>query len=461
MTDAAMSHILIVDDEPAILTLLEYQIGKLGFGIATAMNGEDAIAMFSGNRPDAVLLDVNLPDVDGLKVLERLKSIDAQVPVLMMTAAYLGGRGVADGMHSVQMAVRAMARGAYDYLLKPSDDFVDKLRLSLQNAVRERSERPQVVELRQRLDQVEARFAQIIGDSEPMKRVFQMTEKVVGTSATVLILGESGTGKELIARAIHYNSPRREGELVILNCAAITETLLESELFGHEKGAFTGAIARKPGKFEMANHGTIFLDEIGDMPLTTQAKVLRVLQEGEIVRVGGNERITVDVRCIAATNRDLERMVRDGEFREDLYYRLNVYPIELPALRERKDDIPLLAAHFLSRHSQSVGKVVEDISAPALEAVLRYDWPGNVRELENALMRALILCEAEAIQVEDLPPAVSGRGPEPAETLAQAEERAIRAALRICGGDLAAAAKRLQVSPSELTERAARHGITC
>ncbi len=455
-----MPKILVVDDEPAILTLLQYQIGKLGYQTVTADSGEQAISAFAAEKPDAVLLDVNLPDVSGLDVLQRLKARDPEVPILMMTAAYLGGRGVADGMNSVQMAVRALTHGAYDYLLKPADEFVDKVRLSLQNALRERDERPQVVELKQQLERAEARFATIIGDSPPMTEVFRVTDKVIGTSATVLILGESGTGKELVARAIHYNGPRREKELVVLNCAAITETLLESELFGHEKGSFTGAVGRKIGKFEAAHQGTIFLDEIGDMPLTTQAKVLRVLQEGEVVRVGGTEKITVDVRCIAATHRELEAMVRDGEFREDLYYRLNVYPVTLPPLRERRSDIPLLAAHFLRRHCQVVGKLIEDIEPAALEALSRYDWPGNVRELENGLLRALILAEGQAIGLADLPPAVQGGAGRGAGEFLRAEERALREALEAASGDFDQAAAWLGIELDELRRRAAYHGLS-
>ncbi|MCC7491670.1 MAG: sigma-54-dependent Fis family transcriptional regulator [Fimbriimonadaceae bacterium] len=453
-----MPRVLIVDDEPAILTLLQYQIGKLGYELVTAANGAEALAAFTAQRPDAVLLDVNLPDLDGLTVLDRLKQADADVPVLMMTAAYLGGRGVADGMHSVQMAVKAMTHGAYDYLLKPSDEFVDKVRLSLQNAIRERQERPAAAALRAELGKVEARFSQIVGDSGPMREVYRTTEKVVNTAATVLILGESGTGKELVARAVHYNSPRRERELVILNCAAITETLLESELFGHEKGAFTGAVARKPGKFEQAHGGSIFLDEIGDMPLTTQAKVLRVLQEGEVVRVGGTERIAVDVRVIAATHRDLEQMVRDGEFREDLFYRLNVYPIALPALRQRVDDIPLLAAHFLRKHSRVVGREITEIDDEALAVLRRYHWPGNVRELENVLLRATILADGATVRAADLPPAV--RGETSTETsLAALERRAIRDALRLHPHNLAAAAARLGIAVADLQQRALAHQL--
>ena len=290
-----MARVLIVDDEPAILTLLEYQVGKLGYQVVSAVDGDSALAALAEHQPDAVLLDVNLPGRDGIVVLDELRAADPSLPVIMMTAVYLGGRGVADGMSSVQTAVRAMSHGAFDYVLKPADEFLDKVRLSLRNAIRQRAEAQAMPAVSPPPPASPAQtataptpepavvpspaFANLIGDSQAMREVYAVTQKVLDTSATVLILGESGTGKELVARAIHQGSRRAARELVILNCAAITETLLEAELFGHEKGAFTGAVGRKIGKFEAADGGTIFLDEIGDMPLTTQAKVLRVLQE--------------------------------------------------------------------------------------------------------------------------------------------------------------------------------------
>jgi two-component system response regulator HydG len=456
------AKVLVVDDEPAMLTLLEYQVGKLGYEVITARDGDEALARRRETRPDAVLLDVNLPGRDGIAVLEELKRLDPTLPVIMMTAVYLGGRGVSDGMTSVQMAVRAMTKGAQDYILKPSDEFLDKVRLALANAVRERRESapPARPAPRDAKPAPRPQFANIIGDSPAMREVFRATEKVIDTSATVLVLGESGTGKELIARAIHYNSRRREGQLVILNCAAITETLLEAELFGHEKGAFTGAVARKIGKFEAADGGTIFLDEIGDMPLTTQAKVLRTLQEREIVRVGSTERLTVDVRVIAATHRDLEAMVAANRFREDLYYRLSVYPIHLPPLRRRVADLPLLAAHFVGRYAAMEGKAIEGLTDAALDALCRHHWPGNVRELENALLRAVIVAEKPMVDVDDLPPAVLGRT-DGSQTLAAVEAAAIRRMLEAAGGDVPAAARRLGLPEDELRLRAAAHGITC
>jgi two-component system response regulator HydG len=459
-----MAKVLVVDDEPAILTLLEYQVGKLGYQVAKARDGDEALDAWRREQPDAVLLDVNLPGKDGIAVLEQFKKLDPTLPVILMTAVYLGGRGVSDGMNSVQMAVRAMSKGAYDYILKPSDEFLDKVRLSLLNAIRERAEQAARQAVPAPATESGAptggdrRFANIIGDSPAMREVYRATEKVLDTTATVLVLGESGTGKELIARALHYNSKRSRRDLVVLNCAAITETLLESELFGHEKGSFTGAVGRKLGKFEQADGGTIFLDEIGDMPLTTQAKVLRVLQEREVVRVGGSERITVDVRVIAATHRDLEAMVRAGRFREDLYYRLSVYPIHLPALRQRTIDIPLLAAHFVSRFASAESKRLEGIADDALDTLLAHPWPGNVRELENALLRAVIMADGPLIQRADLPPTVTGES-RPTQTLAAVEAMAIRRMIEAAGGDVAAAAERLGIAEAELRAKAGEHGI--
>ncbi|MBI5831019.1 MAG: sigma-54-dependent Fis family transcriptional regulator [Armatimonadetes bacterium] len=462
-----MAKVLIVDDEPAILTLLEYQVGKLGYEVVSAVDGDTALAALAQHQPDAVLLDVNLPGRDGIAVLDELRAVDPALPVIMMTAVYLGGRGVADGMSSVQTAVRAMSHGAFDYVLKPADEFLDKVRLSLRNAVRQRQAppappapaSPPAATTPAAEDGVpRPAFANLIGDSPAMREVYEVTQKVLDTSATVLVLGESGTGKELVARAIHDGSRRSAHELVILNCAAITETLLEAELFGHEKGAFTGAVARKLGKFEAADGGTIFLDEIGDMPLSTQAKVLRVLQEREIVRVGGTERITVDVRVIAATHRDLEAMVRAGRFREDLYYRLSVFPINLPPLRRRVADIPLLAAWFVHRFAQAEGRTLDGMSEAAIDALCRHPWPGNVRELENALLRAVILAEGPRIERSDLPPAVRGEVAS-SQTLAAVEATAIRRMLESAGGDVPAAAHRLGLSVAELRERAASHDI--
>jgi len=467
------------------LTLLEYQIGKLGYDIITAQSGEEALEAVSQERPDLVLLDVMLPGIDGIEVLRRLKQQDETLPVIMMTAAYIGGRGVEDGMTSINKAVEALTLGAHDYILKPSNEFIEKVKLSIQSGLRKRQAAPQVTRLREQLLETSSAFSHIIGESEAMMRVFKMTEKVLDSDATVLLTGESGTGKELIARAIHYNGHRAQGPLVIVNCAAIAETLLDSELFGHEKGAFTGATSRKIGKFEQAQGGTIFLDEIGDMSPDTQAKVLRTLQEKEIVRVGGAEPIKVDVRIIAATNKDLEAQMQVGNFREDLYYRLSVYPIHIPPLRERKSDIPLLAAHFAHRYAEEMGKTITGFSDEAMRLLLAYDWPGNVRELENAIHRAVILASGSEIQVEDLPPAVqelyrprersspsrrnSESPPEPPPPgplegdeilpLDKLEAWALRRALELCSGNVSEAARKLGIGRTTFYRKAQQYGI--
>ncbi|NUQ00527.1 MAG: PEP-CTERM-box response regulator transcription factor [Armatimonadetes bacterium] len=437
--------LLIVEDDPGLQKQLKWCFDD--YEVIAATDRATAMAALRRHEPGVVLQDLGLPpDAEGVTegfacLLETLK------------AAPLTKVIVVTGQLDKQNAVRAVGMGAYDFYQKPVD--TDVLRLLVQRAfnIHDLEERNRALLQRQGSMPLEG----VIAISDSMMKACRTVEKVAPTNASVLLLGDSGTGKELLARAIHYNSPRRDKELVVLNCAAITETLLESELFGHEKGAFTGAVARKPGKFELADGGSIFLDEIGDMPLTTQAKVLRVLQEGELVRVGGTEAISVNVRCIAATHRDLRAMVEAGDFREDLFYRLHVYPVTLPPLRDRRDDIPLLAAHFLRRHSQTVGKPIEGIAEPALEALLRHSWPGNVRELENTLLRALILAEGDSISLADLPPLLSGTTP--ADNLAAYEAQAIREALRQTTGNLGSAAARLGLQTAELERRAELHGI--
>jgi len=492
----ADAKILVVDDEQAFLTLLRYQLSKLGYEVCTAATGRSALDMAAAEKPDLVLLDVMLPDLDGIEVLRQLKQSFPALPVIMMTAAYVGGHGVEDGMTSIQKAVEALTLGAYDYTLKPANEFIDKVKISVQNALRERQAVSKVAQLREQLIETAAAFANIIGDSPEMLRVFQMTEKVLDSNATVLLLGESGTGKELLARAIHYNSPRAKGPLVILNCAAIPETLLESELFGHEKGTFTGATGLKIGKFEQADGGTLFLDEIGDMTLNTQAKVLRALQEKEITRVGGTKRILVNVRVIAATNKNLETEMQAGRFREDLYYRLSVYPIRIPPLRNRKSDLPLLAGHFLHKYTQEMGKSLSGFTDEAMRLIMAYDWPGNVRELENAIHRAIILTSGPSITPDDLPPELQALQPvrrlpvedlplveapdapapgpkgfpnppgpkaevEEAEVipLEVLEEQALRRALEINQGNVAKAARQLGIGRTTFYRKAQKFGL--
>ncbi len=368
--------ILIVDDEKRQREILELILSEESYQVSTAMSGEQALKMARQERYDLVLTDLKMGGMDGLRLLQQLLQIDSSIIVILMTAH-----------GSIDSAKEAIKLGAYDYLEKPLEK--DRLLEIVGKA----------------LSRLKSLDTAIIGDSAEMTRVKKMILKVAGSSETVLIRGESGVGKELIARAIHDNSPRAGFNFSAVNCAAINENLLESELFGHERGAFTGANAEKKGLFEVADRGTLFLDEIGDMNITMQAKILRALQEREILRVGSTRPIKVDVRVIAATNKDLEAMVKENTFRADLYYRLNVIPINLPPLRSRRDDIPALIDYFLTRqlHSAGVSSRVKGLTAAAQKLLLNYAWPGNVRQLESAIKRAVLLCESEEIDVEDLP----------------------------------------------------------
>jgi len=366
---------------------------------------------------------------------------------------------------TIERAVRSMKLGAHDFIEKPFAS--DRLLVTVENALITSSLKKEVNELRSELKRKYS-FENIIGESGAMQEVFKAVEKVIDSNVTVLIQGESGTGKELIARAIHYHSRTRGNKpFVAVNCSALPESLLESELFGHEKGAFTGAAGRRIGKFELANGGTIFLDEIGLMSPTMQSKILRVLQEREFERVGGNELVRVDVRFISATNRDLEEAVKKGEFREDLYYRIAVFPIKLPPLRERKEDIPALAAFFLKKYSQEEGKQIEGISPDALELLMAYHWPGNVRELENAIERAVVLAASKEIMPSDLPAAVRALGEkrlyESDHTLAnwieKLEEEALRQALLECGGNVSQTAKKLGIGRATIYRKAKKYGL--
>jgi DNA-binding NtrC family response regulator len=336
------------------------------------------------------VLDINMPNITGMELLRAFKQTRPDVEVVMMTA-----------YATVETAVEAVKAGAYDYLTKPFES-IDDLTLTVGKAAERRALRTRTRNLEEQIS-VREKFEELVGQSAQMRAVFKLVQTVSHSSATVLIHGESGTGKELIARAIHYRSPRKDKPFVAINCSALTETLLESELFGHVRGAFTGALANKQGLFEAANGGTIFLDEVGDLPQATQVRLLRVLQEGEVKPVGSNENVKVDVRVLAATNVDLAKAKSTGKFREDLFYRLNVIPVNLPPLRDRPDDVPLLAGHFLSMHAKKSQKKVTGIGPQAMEALTLYKWPGNVRELENVMERAVVLTPNEVLEVEDLP----------------------------------------------------------
>ena len=380
-----MNKILLVDDERNVHYSLQRALGE-AFRIIGAFSGEEALQRLAAEKPHLILLDVKLPGADGLETLQRIKAMDRDVPVILLTA-----------YGTTETAITAMKHGAYDYLLKPVD--IASLRGIMTKALHLRALTGQA-ETRSSPESTQA--TPLLGRSAAMQDLYKMIGRVAPTDTTVLLSGESGTGKELVARAIHQHSLRADGSWVALNCAAIPEPLLESELFGHEKGAFTGAIERKPGSFEEASGGTLFLDEAGELPLTVQAKLLRALQEKEIRRLGGRESIPIDVRIIAATNKDLEGAVARAEFREDLYYRLNVIHLHLPPLRARQEDILLLAQHFLTRCSRELERPIGGFAPEALEALSAHTWPGNVRELENTMKQALMTCRGYLITAEDL-----------------------------------------------------------
>ncbi len=386
----SIRRILVADDEESIRWVLSKALTKKGMTVDLATNGREALDFFRKNRYDLAILDIKMPEITGLELLTRFHEEHPETLVIIMTAET-----------SMKNAVEAMKRGAYDYITKPFD--LDALDATILKAEKASTVTDEVRRLRDELKDHYQVERTIIGKSRPMQEVYKVLGKIAPSDVTVLITGESGTGKELIARAIHFNSPRLGKPFIAINCAAIPRELLESELFGFEKGAFTGAIDRKAGKFEQANGGTIFLDEIGDMPLELQAKLLRVLQEKEVTRTGGTSPIPVDVRIVAATNQDLKARVSAKEFREDLFYRLNVVPIELPPLRDRRDDIPLLTEFFISQGREELGASTQGCTAECLGLLQHYHWPGNVRELENSLKRAMLLSPDPLLTPSDFP----------------------------------------------------------
>src|SRR6516162_2430023 len=379
--------LLIVDDELSVRDSLAKWFSEEGYEVATAENANEALTRVAEQVFDVALVDIKMRGTDGIELQRRLHEICPEMLVIIMT-----------GYASVETAVAALKNGAYDYVNKPLDP--DELAHLIAKAMAHRRTEQENARLKQTVAEI-AHPSEIVGQSAAMKKVFDAIETVAPTDATVLITGESGTGKELVARAVHAGSTRRFHPLVVIHCGALTETLLESELFGHEKGAFTGAQYRKKGKFEIAEGGTVFLDEIGDISLKTQTDLLRVLQEHEIVRVGGNTPIKVDFRCLAATNKDLETLVKTGSFRPDLFYRVHVFAIDLPPLRERREDIPLLVAHFLNKFCLATSRPVPQVSVAALDMLAGQSWPGNVRELENAIERALVVSRGSEIQASD------------------------------------------------------------
>jgi two-component system, NtrC family, response regulator HydG len=384
---STQGRLLIVDDELSVRDSLAKWFREEGYDVGTSENANDALTRMAEARWDAALVDIKMRGTDGIELQRRMHEIDPELTVIMMT-----------GYASVETAVTALKNGAYDYVTKPLDP--DEIAHLVKKAIAHRRTEQENVRLRETVAEV-ARPEDMAGQSAAMGKVFDAIETVGPTDATVLITGESGTGKELVARAIHHASPRKFHPLVVIHCGALTETLLESELFGHEKGAFTGAQYRKKGKFEIAEGGTVFLDEIGDISLKTQTDLLRVLQEREIVRVGSNQPIKVDFRCVAATNKDLEKLIEEGKFRPDLFYRLNVFRIELPALRDRRDDIPLLVNHFVSKFSLQMNKRINRVSPEAMDLLQQQPWGGNVRELENAVERAMVVAQEPEIREQD------------------------------------------------------------
>jgi two-component system response regulator HydG len=386
--------ILVVDDEQSHRTMLTAVLSKEGFEVSEADDGTSAVKAVENDTFDLILMDIRMTDMDGIEAITEIKKLSPSIPVIMMTA-----------YASVKTAVEALKSGAYDYLTKPLD--MDELKILIKKALDYYHLQKENIFLKERLaDRFD--FSQIIGRSRAMKELFETLSLIAPSDATVLIYGESGTGKEIVANAIHQNSPRAQKPFIKVNCAALPETLLESELFGHERGAFTGAVTRKAGRFQLADGGSLFLDEISDMSLTTQVKLLRVLQEREFEPLGSTRTIQVDIRLITATNKDLEEEVKAGRFREDLFYRLNVVPVHLPPLRKRKDDIPLLVEHFLNIYREKNKSSVKGFLPKTMDIMVRYDWPGNVRELENVIERSILLSRSEFISPEDLPQPVQG-----------------------------------------------------
>jgi two-component system NtrC family response regulator len=448
-----VAQILVVDDEKNYLVVMAALLGGEGYEVATAQGGAKALAMAAASEPDLVITDMRMPQMTGLDLIHKLKETAPDLPVIVMTA-----------YGTVENAVEAMKAGASDYIVKPFEN--QELILTVERTLRMRRLLTQNRLLREELGK-DRGFNEIIGQSKAMREVFGMVDKVAAAKATVLLTGESGTGKELVARAIHARSPRAEEPFVAVNCMALTETLLESELFGHEKGSFTGAIDRRRGRFELADKGTLFLDEVGEIAPSLQLKLLRVLQERAFERVGGGQTISVDVRIVTATNRDLTEAVKQGKFREDLFYRLNVVNIHLPPLRGRTEDLPALVAHFVRKYAAETGRPAPEVSAEAMQCIYDHAWPGNVRELENALERAVILA-GEIIRPGDLP--LQGlaraeaavrlpRGLSITEAVEDLERRMIERALSQAGGVAAHAAAALGVTKSNLAYKMKKYGL--
>jgi two-component system, NtrC family, response regulator AtoC len=446
-------RVVVIDDEVNAAAALETLLREDGYEVARAHDAQAGLQLLEKEEPDVVLTDLRMPGMDGIELLTKVKQLRPETMVVLMTA-----------YGTVKTAVRAMKLGAEDYLGKPID--VEELEIVLQKAIERKALLEETRQLRARLDH-KYRFDNLVGESAGMLAAFKAIRQVAPSSASVLLLGESGTGKELFAQALHQNSPRRHKPFVRVACAALPESLLESELFGHEKGSFTGSVATRAGRFETADGGTLFLDEIGDISPTVQVKLLRFLEEHEFERVGGNRTYKVDVRIVAATHRDLKKKLEDGSFREDLYYRLNVIEITIPPLRERTTDIPLLAQHFLDKYAEANGKPIDRLSDEVMSLLLAHPWPGNVRELENAMERAVVLATTATLGPVHFPtlrqaappvPAGAGSGVRiPGSTLAQLEQEAILRTLEAVEGSTSRAAAVLGISPRKIQYKLAEY----
>ena len=439
-------RIFIVDDEPIVRESLGSWFKAEGYAVELADSGKQALEKLAATDADIFLLDIKMPGMDGIELQKKIREAKPDATVIIMTA-----------YASVDTAVAAMKQGAYDYIIKPFDP--DDLEHLVRNALERRHLVAENQELKARIDELSP-FSDIVGESPAMRRVLEQVTIVARAETNVLIRGESGTGKELVARALHAGSERRFLPIVVVNCGALSEGIIESELFGHEKGAFTGAQYRRKGKFEMADGGTLFLDEIGDISLKTQVDLLRVLEEKKIVRVGGNAQIPVDFRLVAATNRNLEAMVADGRFREDLYYRLNVFSIAIPPLRERREDITPLAESFLARFARSMNKPVARISADAMALLTSYDWPGNVRELQNALERAVLVSRGREVAPGDLPFHVNGsKGTPLGKSLSDMERLHVKRILDESAWNITQAARLLEIDRVTLYNKIKKYGL--
>src|SRR6188472_3777095 len=451
--------VLVIDDEEVLRDILGTLLEREGYSVRLASTGQEGLDLAKSLPFDAVIVDVMMPGIDGLQVLEELKKHDEELPVLMITA-----------YASMESAIAAMKKGAFDYITKPFKN--DEVLVVLQNAIERRQLVAENVSLRQNLQARYHKFSGIIGKSSRMKQVFDLIIQAAPSRSTILITGESGTGKELIARAIHSNSARSEKSFVAVNSGNLPPDLLESTLFGHVKGAFTGAVYPKKGMFDLADKGSIFFDEIGNVPLETQAKLLRVIQERDFMRLGGMETIKVDVRIIAATNVDLRQMMEEGKFREDLFYRLHVISIQLPPLRDRKDDVPLLVHHFLEKYGEENRKTGLELTPDALDLLTEYDWPGNVRELENVIERAVVLTSGPRIGVELIPDhvrkapnfqmpqfVVPPEGISFKDVITDFEKKLIESTLEAAGGVQKRAAELLHIKPTTLNEMIKRYEI--